>query len=293
MSTSRTEHTIAVAQFAPAFADVEANRTAAATWIEACVACGATIIVLPECVLTGYAFTDRDALAEVAEALDGPSVAEWRQMAKRLGVVIIAGIAERHAGELYDTAVAVLADGTVHPYRKIHLWGAERDLYAPGDTPIVIEFDGLRLGLALCYDLWFPELFRDYVRLGVDIVAVPANWAGHPRLENPFDAFGLPVGYHMAVAMAAANEMLIAVADRTGVENDKTYLGNSCIVGPDGACVAGPLGQEEGSLVAAVPDVQAIRNVGQSHIASRRPDAYGDLKSCGLGAETSLKASDQ
>lgn len=274
MSRSPDVRQIAVAQYAPKFGDVEANLASSLAKIAEAAERGACAVVLPECALTGYAFEHRDDVLRLAEPVSGPSVRAWQMAAEEHGITVVAGMAERDGEELFNTAVAIPPEGPMQSYRKIHLWGRERALYAAGRTPTVFDSPFGRVGLAVCYDLWFPEHFRALANLGAELVAVPANWAGNPRLDKQLDRFGLPVGYHMTVAAAASNEVLIAVADRTGTENGKTFLGASCILGPDGRCLAGPLRQEEDMLLAPIPDVDAVRRRGQSHRASRRAEVY-------------------
>ena len=274
MSLSPDGRQIAVAQYAPKLGDVDANLATSLAKIAEAAERGACAVVLPECALTGYAFERREDPLRLAEPLSGPSVEAWRTAAERQGITVVAGMAERDGEELFNTAVAIAPEGAVQAYRKVHLWGCERALYAAGRSLTVFDSPFGRVGLALCYDLWFPEHFRALADLGAELVAVPANWAGNPRLDKQLDRFGLPIGYHMTVAAAVSNELLLAVADRTGTENGKAFLGASCIVGPDGRCLAGPLGQEEDMLLAPIPDVGAIRRTGQSHRASRRAELY-------------------
>jgi predicted amidohydrolase len=165
--------------------------------------------------------------------------------------------------------------GLVARYRKIHLWSIERDLYRPGDEPVVAPTPWGGLGVLVCYDLWFPELARALVLAGAVMLAVPANWAGNPRMRNPLDAHGLPMGYHMAVTAACANERPVLVAGRIGAEGRFRFLGHSCIVGASGETLAGPLGvEEEGLLVADLPMAGPMPATWQSHLRSRRPEVY-------------------
>lgn len=266
---------IAVAQYAPRLAAREANVATSLARIADAAAAGADVLVLPECCTTGYAFEDRSLLLALAEAVPGPTTERWCAEATRTGLHIVAGIAERTGETLFNTAVVISPEGMAAHYRKIHLWGIERALYRAGDEPVVVPTRWGRLGVLICYDLWFPELVRAVVLAGADLLAVPANWAGNPRMRRPFDAHGLPMGYHMAVTAACANERPVAVADRIGAEGALRFLGNSCIVGATGEALAGPLGDdEEGLLVADVPMADRGAVVAQSHLLSRRPDVY-------------------
>lgn len=266
---------IAVAQYAPRLGAPETNVAASLARIADAAAAGADILVLPECCTTGYVFEDRSRLLALAEPIPGPTTERWCGEAARTGIHIVAGIAERAGEALFNTAVVVSPSGIIARYRKIHLWGLERSLYQAGDEPVVASTAWGGLGLLVCYDLWFPELARTLVLGGADLLVVPANWAGNPRQRQAFDAHGLAMGYHMAVATACANERPVAVADRIGSEGTLHFLGNSCIFGATGEVLAGPLGKgEEALLVAEVPLADRGPALAQSHLLSRRPDVY-------------------
>ncbi|MGH8792071.1 MAG: carbon-nitrogen hydrolase family protein [Stackebrandtia sp.] len=122
-------------------------------------------------------------LAASAEPLDGPFVSALRQAAAEQSTALVAGVFEPAAdGRVYNTAVAVDSDGRLTGrYRKIHLFDAfdyrESDYVVAGDEPVVVELAGVRVGLATCYDVRFPELFRALVDAGADVFVVIAAWA--------------------------------------------------------------------------------------------------------------------
>ncbi|TNY34985.1 carbon-nitrogen hydrolase family protein [Thermomonospora catenispora] len=142
-------------------------------------AAGADLAVFPEAVQVRFG----NALAEVAEPLDGPFVGELREAAREHGIALIAGVFEPAGDDrVYNTAVAI--DGTgelVGTYRKIHLFDAfgdrESERVAPGDAPAVVELAGLRIGLITCYDVRFPELARALVDRGAEVLVIIAAWA--------------------------------------------------------------------------------------------------------------------
>ncbi|MEV7969884.1 nitrilase-related carbon-nitrogen hydrolase, partial [Sphaerisporangium sp. NPDC088356] len=122
---------------------------------------GATLAVFPEATLTRFG----KALAEHAEPLDGPFVTAVADAARAHEVAVILGTFEPAGGRVHNTAVALDRRGRLlAAYRKIHLFDSfgarESDLVAPGDTPVVVELEGLRVGLITCYDIRFPELAR-------------------------------------------------------------------------------------------------------------------------------------
>ncbi|MET3793194.1 nitrilase-related carbon-nitrogen hydrolase [Aquamicrobium terrae] len=269
--------TVAAVQFSPLLGDLGGNRARTLGLIDRAAAQGAKLVVLPECSTSGYAFSDRSEIEGLAEGVPGETIEAWHERAQHHGIVIVGGLIERTDDVFYNSSVVVTQAGLAGVYRKVHLWGKERELYRPGDAISVVDTPIGHIGTIICYDLWFPELSRSLALSGADILVSPANWAGNARLSNPYDRYGLPVGYHMAVATAAVNERPVIVADRIGVENGLRFLGSSCIVRHSGEVVAGP-GQHDGEqILVADIDIGPREEAVQSNPQSRRPDVYRNL----------------
>jgi deaminated glutathione amidase len=121
-------------------------------------------------------------LAAAAEPLDGPYVGALREAARAHGTALIAGVFEpAGGGRVFNTAVAIDAAGELAgSYRKLHLFDAFGDLeserVAPGDRPVVVELAGTRIGLVTCYDVRFPELARELVDRGAELLVIIAAW---------------------------------------------------------------------------------------------------------------------
>ncbi|TKK86918.1 carbon-nitrogen hydrolase family protein [Herbidospora galbida] len=152
---------------------------------EALASAEADLVVFPEATLSRFGRH----IGEVAEPLDGPFVTGLREAAREYGTAVIAGVWEPDGGRVANTAVAVDADGSLKgAYRKIHLFDSfgsrESEFVSPGPEPVVAEVAGLRVGLATCYDVRFPELFRKLVDQGADVFAVIAAWAAGPLKED-------------------------------------------------------------------------------------------------------------
>lgn len=266
---------IAVAQYAPVKGTIEANRLRSVEWIAEAARKGAGLVVLPECCITGLVFKKRDELMALAEPIDGPTVGAWTKAAAENDIIVIGGMAERDGTGLYNAAVLVKPDGSVQCYRKTHLFGAERSLFDVGDRLVCVDTAWGRIGLAICYDLWFPEISRELALADASLMAVPANWYVPPRQKD--EAGGqLPMGFHHAVSAACANEITIACADRTGVEDGLPFLGQSFILGPTGRPLAGPAAAEgDALLIARWEEASIARGQVQSHLGTRRGDLYG------------------
>ena len=154
-------------------------------------------------------------------------------------------------------------------YRKCHLFGdLDRDMFRAGQSPpAVIELDGIRVGLLICYDVEFPEAVRLLALAGADLVAVPT------ALMDPFEV----VARTIVPARAVENQVFLAYANRCGREGDLRYCGLSCVVGPDGAdLVRAGRGEE---LVFADLDLDRLRaaRAPSPYLRDRRPELYAPL----------------
>lgn len=142
------------------------------------VAGGAQLIVLPELANTGYAYRNREEAFALAETVpEGPSAQAWIEFAREHQVYLAAGLAERDGHKLYDCAVLVGPDGFIGKYRKAHLWNLEKLWFSPGDLGFpVFETPIGRIGLMICWDVWFPEVPRLLSLQGADIICSLNNW---------------------------------------------------------------------------------------------------------------------
>lgn len=139
----------------------------------------ADIMVLPEMWLIGYDSFDR--YKADAEPLDGPLVRDLRQAARDKGCWLVPGsFPELLDGRLYNTTMLINPLGEIMGvYRKIHVFSyqsQEKEFVSPGATPVVVDTPFGKAGLAVCYDLRFPELFRHMARQGAEIFFVAASW---------------------------------------------------------------------------------------------------------------------
>ena len=217
-------------------ADRERNLATADRLTRAAAAAGAEFVVLPE---KWPVLGTPEETAAGAEPFDGPALGWARATARELGIDLVAGsIAERREGreKLGNTSVHVGSDGEVKAvYRKIHMFDVEvgghvyreSDSEEPGAEIVVSETaDGLPLGLAVCYDLRFPELFRILAIQGARIVALPSAFTkitGQAHWEV------------LVRARAIENQAFVVAADEIGVHAEgKQSYGGSMIVDPWG-----------------------------------------------------------
>ena len=232
--------------------------------------------MLPELCTTGYAFADRAEALRYSEAPDGPSVSDWRELSTRHRITIVAGFCERgDDGAPRNSAAVVDADGTCAIYRKTHLWDREQTTFIAGlEPPPVLDTAAGRIGVAICYDAFFPEVMRALALAGADVIAVPMN---SPVATPPPPPNGTPTSeIVLALAAATVNRVYVVQADRSGPERGITWAQASAICDPDGRLIAGPVAgpgllQARGDLGRARDKTLGARN----HVlADRQTELY-------------------
>ncbi|MFC5719669.1 carbon-nitrogen family hydrolase [Streptomyces gamaensis] len=190
------------------------------------------LVVLPELWHVGaFAF---DSFAPAAEALDGPTAQAMSEAAREARVWLHAGsIAERGAdGGLFNTSLVFDPDGRlVRTYRKIHRFGFDKGeavLMDAGSEIVTVPLPETVLGLATCYDLRFPELFRALVDAGAQTLVVPAGWPERRRAHWTL----------LARARAVENQCYLLACGTAGTHAGVPQAGHSIIVDPWGETVA-------------------------------------------------------
>ena len=192
----------------------------------------ADLVVLPELWPNG-GFTYQGWEA-TAQPLDGPLVRRVQDAAAAAAVVLHGGsFIERHQdGSLTNTAVVVDRDGALKAvYRKIHLFGftdGEPKYLVAGDEVVVAETSVGRLGLATCYDLRFPEMFRQLTDAAADVFVVPAAWPA-PRIEH---------WTVLARARAIENQLPVVAVNTAGTHGGVAMGGSSLVIDAQGAVLA-------------------------------------------------------
>jgi predicted amidohydrolase len=271
-----SETVIACAQLAPVLGDLEANRARAAQAIAAAARAGAGLVVLPELAITGYALADDAQARELGEPADGPTVSGWQALADAHRLVVVGGFCELDPLGLPRNSAAIVCPGRQPTiYRKTHLWDREQLTFAAGDqAPPVVDTPVGRVGVAICYDAFFPEVMRALAVAGAEVIAVPMN---SPLAGAPTEP--LPVAIVLALAAANVNRVIVAQADRCGPERGLEWAGASVICDPDGRLAAGPLPDrtQTGLLTARLRPADARdKRLGTRNdvLADRRLDLY-------------------
>ncbi|MBN2553454.1 MAG: hypothetical protein JXB06_11830 [Spirochaetales bacterium] len=160
-------------QFAPRFGQPEHNLE---TLLDGVSGAQADLIVAPELALSGYLFTRREEVEQMAEEIPGPSTDRLTLAAAGSNCHLAVGMAERSGSSLFNSAVLVGPKGVVGVYRKVHLFHEEKLYFSPGDRGFpLFEIDGVKVGLLVCFDHFFPEAARTLALQGAQIICHPSN----------------------------------------------------------------------------------------------------------------------
>jgi len=255
--------------------DKQRNLATAERLVRAAAEDGATLAVLPE---KFNVIGTHDQLVEGAEPLDGPTVAWARDLARELSIDLVAGsIVEQRPGrdKLANTSVHIGPDGEIRAaYRKIHMFDVtvggreyrESDAEEAGDEIVVSEAGDVSLGLTVCYDLRFPELYRILAVRGARVLTVPSAFTAVTGAAH-WDT--------LVRARAIENQAFVVAADQIGVHpgGNESY-GGSQIVDPWGDVLARAADEE--CFVAADLDFERQDEVRTTlpSLANRMPAAY-------------------
>ena len=194
----------------------------------AVVGAKADLLLAGELFLTGY--MARDAFAQLAEPLDGPSVGAVQAIAAEHGTHVLFGMPERDAGtqRLFNSAVLVAPDGKVAAYRKVYpanFGPFEEGLYfARGEDLTIVDTKIGRIALLICYDSFFPELAKAYAIEGAQLLAIIS---ASPATSKPFFDKILP-------ARAIENAMPLVYTNLVGTELNIVFQGGTQAIGPRG-----------------------------------------------------------
>jgi predicted amidohydrolase len=269
---------VAAAQYEPRVADVEHNKAEALRWTKEAMSQGARLVVLPELASSGYVFeTEEEAIASAEDIAEGRLVSGLRDICREHDAYVVAGINERDGACRHNSAAVIGPDGLIATYRKLHLYYNEQTWFEPGRALAIVDLPIGRLGVIICFDLWFPEPVRALALAGAEIIAVPTNWVASFK-RTVWDERGYCQGDYVAMATAAQNGVFMVCADRIGVERGTTFLGASIIVGADGWPVAGPASKDHAELVLADIDLDDVvserQRTPRNHLLRDRRDAY-------------------
>lgn len=262
-------------------------------FLEEARAKGAELVLLPELAFDPYpAQCERPEGHGRAEPIPGPTTAWLAQECQRLGITAITSIFEQRLPGLgHNTAVVVDARGELLGiYRKMHIpedpGFHEKYYFAPGDLGFVpIAWRGLRLGVLVCWDQWFPEAARLMALAGADLLLYPTAIGWDPRDPPAVHRREREAWELVQRAHAIANALPVLVANRTGHEDDPSghgpgldFWGGSFVAGVFGELLASATETEERAVVVSL-DTAATKEQRRRwpFLRDRRVDAYGGL----------------
>lgn len=256
-----------VVQFSPVLNEVDKNIERAAALIDKA---DADLLVLPELFNTGYFFSSHEQVQALAENIpDGKTTRALLEASRRKKTWIAAGLAEKGAGGIYNSAVLVSPSGDVVTYRKVHLFFEEKLWFKPGDLGFkVVDTGFCKAGLMICFDWFFPESARTLALQGADIICHCANLV-------------LPFCQDAMVTRCLENRVYAATSNRTGEDHagDRVlkFTGKSQVVSPRGEVFfrAAPDSEEVGIVEVDISlSRQKKINEYNDLFGDRRPEFY-------------------
>lgn len=207
-------------------------------------------LIFPEMTLTGYTMNTK--LSEVFDLNRSETLQFFSKLSKDISVNTIAGFIEEDEGNYFNTLFVIDREGKIRAkYRKIHLFsfaGEERH-YKSGEKPEIVELENLKIGLSICYDLRFPELYRIYAKQKVHLIVNIANWP-----ESRVDHF-----VQLLKTRAIENQCFVAGVNRVGYAKKEYYDGRSSIFDPLGNELISV--KDEEKLILAEIDLNKIEEV--------------------------------
>jgi N-carbamoylputrescine amidase len=273
-------------------ADSEKNFSHAVAFIRDAAKQGAQIVCLPELFRSQYfCQTEDHANFALAEEIPGRSTGALEELARELGIVIIASLFEkRRAGLYHNTAVVLDADGKmVGKYRKMHIPDDplyhEKFYFAPGDLGFQAwQTAHGKIGVCVCWDQWYPEAARLTALRGAEIIFYPTAIGWHPAEKKEFGAAQHSAWETIQRSHAIANGCYVAAANRIGHETPAhgagiEFWGQSFIAAPSGEIIAKASIDREEILSAEIDWEDVDRH--RTHwpfLRDRRVDAYGGIE---------------
>jgi len=257
--------TIALAQMTVTRGEPHVNLGAASFAIRDAAERGAELVLLPELWSTGYDLARCNAHARITRTEVLPALGA---LARELGVFVAGSVLIDDGDERVFNSMLVIgpAGVIVSRYDKVHLFGlmAEDHYLTPGCELSTLSLPTWEVGLAICYDLRFPELFLSYAMAGASLVLIPAEWPAvrHEHWRTLVRARAIENGYFVAACNCA------------GTSGPTLFGGHSMLVDPWGMVVCEG-GQDDTLLIATIDGarVRAARNTIPA-LADRRPDVY-------------------
>jgi len=250
-------------QFNISLGYIDANLDVVAAALQRVAQKNCQLAVLPEMWSCGYDYRN---MAELAK--ETPRVLEeLQEECRKLDIVTVGSLPEFDNGTVYNTAYVIDRGDLVGSYRKLHLFSTMREdqFLGAGERSLVVETSVGKLGIAICYDLRFPELFRKLALEGAEIICLPAEWP-KPRQEH---------WKTLLRARAIENQLFVIAANCCGVQGKLDFFGLSQLISPLGNILQ--MAEEENTELVATFDFSEMADYRKKIdiLNDRRADIYG------------------
>jgi len=264
---------IAVYQFAPVWGNISANLDHISRIM---ASRKADLWILPELCTTGYVFSEMQEVQKLAEDVKKGLTAETLQeLTDQYQTAIVLGIAEKCGERIYNSAVIFNRGELCAVYRKVHLFHEEKKWFSAGtEPPPVVNIQGVKVGVMICYDWFFPEMARTLALQGTQIIAHPANLV-------------LPYCQNAMLTRSLENRVFTATANRIGSEGfgqrRLIFTGQSQITAPDGKRLGRLSADRPGILIRTIEPAEALDKSFtpvNDIFTDRRPEVYRLGKFC-------------
>jgi len=259
---------IALVQFKPVRRDVKTNIKKVQDLLNGITA---DLLVLPELANTGYLYENAKRITPYAEGNhgDGVFLSSLIHLAASTNGIIVAGYAELDGDHVFNSAAVVSDKGVVENYRKTHLYADEKLIFEPGNTGFkVFEWQGVKIGMMICFDWIFPESVRTLALQGAQIIAHPANLV-------------LPYCQDAMITRSIENKVFTITANRIGQEqlgkDHLRFTGRSQMTSPNGEILyRGPKNTETVHITTIDPEQAQNKRISARNelFDDRRPEHY-------------------
>ncbi|MCD4744849.1 MAG: hypothetical protein K8R58_00955 [Bacteroidales bacterium] len=218
------------------------------------------LVVIPELANSGYNFNSKEQAFDLAENINKSQYIEFLEdKCKKFNLFIVSGFNEKEKNQIFNTAVLIGPKGIIGKYRKIHLFMNEKDYFSKGNLGLpVFDIGFCKIGLLICFDWIFPEVWRILALKGADIICHPSN------LVLPYAQKAIPIH-------AMLNKVFIITTNRTGKEGNLTFTGKSIIANPNGEILMSASENEEETAIVKI-DPALARN----KMMTERNDIFKD-----------------
>lgn len=265
---------VALAQISSKRGDKAENITKIESKVTEAKQQGAELVIFPELSLTGY--TMRDQIYELAETIPGHSTTVLEQLAKKTGRYIVFGmpeLSEKTQATIYNTAVLIGPEGFIGKYRKMYLPThsvfEEKRYFRPGYQPSTFETKLGKIGLIICYDIFFPEVSRLTRLKGAQlIVCISAS----PATRRTFFET-------LTTARAIENTTFLAYVNLVGIEDGLQFWGGSRLIGPNGKVLVKAKYDKEDLVIGEInyADIRPIETF-VPLLKDLRPELFDELR---------------